>query len=180
MQIDSLCNNRLCLNACKNCSGVYCCGVLERGGTIELPFLTAYDISLIKSFTGMSPDRFCESVVNPATDNNVFLLRTMKTACMFFAPAEGKCRIHAVRPLDCRLFPLDIEKIGEELRWIIYDYKYCCIDDDDLKSLLSYRDRAVSILAEDLQDYATFPIPGMKKLPRKIIGKVRFPNECLR
>ncbi|HEV7859050.1 MAG TPA: YkgJ family cysteine cluster protein [Pyrinomonadaceae bacterium] len=39
--------------------------------------------------------------------------------CAFLGP-EGKCRIYEMRPLDCRLFPLDIIEEQGEYYWCVF------------------------------------------------------------
>lgn len=167
-------NNRGCLEACKGCSGFNCCGSLCKGGKIEPPFLTKHDLSAIKYFTGMKIEDFSETRINPYTGKSVFFLKTNKKQCFFFNPDEGKCKIHAIRPVDCRLFPLDIKKINSHYFWILYSYEHCNLTDEDIPCLLNFRDRAVSILGGELIEYATVPLPGMAKLPQQILGEVRL------
>lgn len=40
--------------------------------------------------------------------------------CAFLERRTGKCRIYDIRPLDCRLFPLDIVEEGGEYYWCVF------------------------------------------------------------
>ena len=120
----------------------------------------------------MKTEDFCDKVKNSITGKINSLMKTNKNACIFFDSTNGKCGIHAVRPVDCRLFPLDIQKVDGKYYWIMYNYKHCKLDDEDQSQLLAYRSKALSLLGNEIKDYATFPIPGMAKLPREIIGEV--------
>jgi len=36
-----------------------------------------------------------------------------------FLSVDQRCRIHSIKPVDCRLFPFDLIKDGEKFLWII-------------------------------------------------------------
>ena len=172
-------NDRGCLEACKNCSGFNCCGVISRGGRIEPPFLTHYDIGQIEAFTGLKQEFFSERVTNPTTGNYVHLLKSRDNACVFFDAHNGKCRIYNVRPIDCRIFPLDIKKVDTKFFWVLYDYAHCHLTQEDELHLLDLRPQALSVLGKDIVDYATFPVPGMEQMAQKIIEEIEVPSECI-
>lgn len=35
---------------------------------------------------------------------------------------DGKCLIHNARPLECKIFPLDLKKINNKINWILWNY----------------------------------------------------------
>jgi len=34
---------------------------------------------------------------------------------------DGKCKIHENRPIECRMYPLDIKRIDGELKWVVWE-----------------------------------------------------------
>jgi Fe-S-cluster containining protein len=168
-----------CLDACRNCSGVYCCGVTRRGGSIEPPFLTRNDIQKIEHFTAKPVKAFADARLNPCTGNTVFFLKTNGSKCVFFNSENGRCQVYGIRPIDCLLFPLDIVKIKKQYFWILYNYKYCNLEETDRPLLLSLREWALPVLADEIHEYATIPVPGMSKLPYEIISEIRLRYECV-
>lgn len=169
----SKCDGRI--SACKQCSGVHCCGVLVEGGTLEPPYLTKQDIENIQYFTGLKIDQFAIRRTNPVTGNTFHKIKVKPNqGCVFFDQNEGKCEIHAYRPMDCRLFPLDIEFRDGKYYWSLFRYVYCNLSKDDWNHLMEYKDIALQILGSELHDYATNPVPGMVKVGYQILTEVRF------
>ena len=161
------------IEACKQCTGFVCCGILKEGGSIEPPYLTKHDIKQIEYHSGLTRERFIIEKKNNVTGNTVFIMQTTSdNGCIFFDSDDGKCRIHSFRPMDCRLFPLDIEIVNNEYYWALFKYKKCGIEDKDLKTLLDYRKVALQILDNSLHDYATYPVPGMRKIGYDILMKL--------
>jgi hypothetical protein len=85
--------------------------------------------------------------------------------CVFFNRKTGLCEIYDCRPVDCRLFPLDIRWINDRYYWALFRYPKCHASImDDLNRLLDFREQALSYLHDELMDYATLPVPGMEKV----------------
>lgn len=161
------------LDTCKSCSGIKCCGNIHRGGALEPPFLCRYDLKRIERYTGLNKNLFTEPWVNPNTGNTILFMKIKKdNKCFFLDPEEGKCRIYAIRPIDCKLFPLDIEKFGDKYYWIQYKYKYCNLSEGDKQWLFNFKDTVVQIFGKELLDYATIRVPGMDKIGYDEIGQV--------
>lgn len=160
------------INACKQCSGINCCGILEEGGNLEPPYLTNFDIQKIEYFTGLLKGQFATERINPLTGNLIYKMRIKPNqGCIFFDQNEGKCEIFSYRPMDCRLFPLDIEFFNETYYWALFKYG-CDISQTDLDHLLNYKDIALKILGDELHDYATYPVPGMSKIGYELLMEV--------
>lgn len=163
-------NDSGALDACHNCSGSKCCGNIKHGGTIEPPFLTSFDVAQIGQFTGLHPDVYSETVTNPHTGNEVrFLKTTSREGCHFLN--EGRCSIHDHRPIDCRLFPLDLRMVEGALTWVIYNYHHCELTERDMEILAKQMETALMALGSEAVDYATVPVPGMMNLPFKVVGR---------
>ncbi len=165
-------NDNGALDACRDCSGAKCCGNIKHGGTIEPPFLTSFDVAQIGNFTGLHADIYSQTVVNPHTGNTVrFLKTTSREGCHFLH--EGRCSIHDHRPIDCRLFPLDLKMVEGELTWVIYNYHHCELTERDMAILAKQMGTALTALGSEAEDYATVPVPGMQNLPYKVVGRAQ-------
>lgn len=161
-----------CLEGCKECSGLDCCGINSQGTFIGPAYLTRYDIRMIEKFTGISRDTFCQTRINPATGNTVFFLKIVNNRCIFLDHCGGLCQIHAIRPIDCRLFPLDIHKINQKFFWVMYNYEFCNLTKMDKIQLLTFKDQALRFLREEIEDYATCDTSGLNKLAMEIICEI--------
>lgn len=82
---------------CGDCSG-QCC---------EMPWLTKEEFRLADQF----PDAI------KFVGETAFLLNHDKCP---FLDRNGKCKIYEMRPLDCRLFPLDIIEENGEYFWCVF------------------------------------------------------------
>ncbi len=161
------------VEACRQCSGVNCCGTLRPGGPVEPPFLTTADINLIEYHTGLRRDQFSNDRVNPVTGDRVSFMQTHEgSGCVFFDKTEGRCGIYRWRPVDCRLFPLDIEKDGDTYYWAIHKHESCRLTPADKRALLKFGKTAVAALREDMHNYATVPVPGMTAVGYDRVGRV--------
>jgi len=161
------------IEACKKCSGYDCCGQITKGGAIEPPFLTQKDIRNIEYYSGLPKDQFCVTRVNTVSKNIINIMKTVQNkGCIFFNKNDGNCKIHSFRPMDCRLFPLDIEIINGRYYWALFNNKKCNLSQKDLLSLLEYRPEALKILGDELYEYASMPVPGMNKIGYQIIMEI--------
>ena len=165
------------IKACKKCSAIDCCGVVKEGGEVEPPYLTQYDIAQIEFFTGLKKEQFANVKRNPVTKKPLYLLRTNQdSGCIFFNADEGKCRIYSLRPIDCRLFPFDVEIVGNEYYWAFFKYKKCSdnVDAEDMRSLHLFKKRALMIFGDELRNYATQPVPGMQKVGYELLERIEL------
>ena len=162
------------IGACKACSGLDCCGLLTEGGIIEPPYLLKKDIENIEYYTGLSSDGFAIKKLNSRTGNFVFIMKTNERGgCVFFNNKTGLCDIYNCRPVDCRLFPLDIRWIDNHYYWALFRYPKCHGSiSHDLKDLFEFREQALAHLSSELMDYATFPVPGMEKIGYTILDEL--------
>ena len=78
-----------------------------RGQCCQMPWLTQDELQIAKQF----PDSI------KFIGETAFILDHDKCA---FLDREGKCRIYEMRPLDCRLFPLDIIEEDGEYYWCVF------------------------------------------------------------
>jgi Fe-S-cluster containining protein len=162
------------LRACRECpSAKVCCTVATQGGQIESPYLLEGDINAIAEALRTPPETFVERRMNLVTRNEIAFVKSKTVqGCRFHNPDTGRCEIYAVRPLDCRLFPLDIAYINGGYHWILWEY--CVLAEDDLQELLKFGQSLLPLLGDSLRDYATAPLPGMARTSFSIIGPISF------
>lgn len=159
------------LEACLICNSPDCCfsGKIEKN--IDPPFLSSFDVARISSTTGLNPESYSNAVVNPFSGKEVRLLKiTPDKQCYFLD--SGKCKIHGHRPIDCRLFPLDIKIQNNTLVWVIYHYDNCNLTERDVALLISQGSQAILSFGLDMEDYATLPLPKMSGIAYTVLGPV--------
>lgn len=160
------------LHACMNCPvNSVCCSVSSRGGVVESPYLMPSDIKAISEMTGLEEQSFVENRINPLTGNVVsFVSPPMGHGCRFHD--GGKCGIYDARPIDCRLYPLDILFKDGSYYWILR--QYCEITHEDLNALIEYGQALLPSIKDHLHDYATVPLEAMDKAPYLLVAPVKF------
>jgi len=92
--------------------------------------------------------------------------------CIFW---NGKCEIYEHRPLDCRLFPFDIDVIDNEFYWIVYS----CNKDSDWKWTEEYlqhleRNPTLHQRLDYLAILNAAPYSEPEKMPFTVLRKVVF------
>ena len=55
----------------------------------------------------------------------------------------------------------------------MFKYDRCKITKKDMYSLLEYKDEALQILGDELRNYATYPVPKMRKIGYKILSELK-------
>lgn len=109
------------LRICQSCRAPNCC-------EIEPPFLTRHDIETIEQGTGIPQKAFALPGQNSSGQTFYQMRAAQNGKCIFYCEETKKCRIYEHRPLDCRLYPLDIDIQDGRFVWIAY--KTCPIKDD--------------------------------------------------
>jgi len=76
----------------------------------------------IENATGVKREEF--SLSRRVSETQEVFLQMRKKAddscCRFYDRASKRCGIYAIRPVDCRLYPLDIKTFDGEYHWILY------------------------------------------------------------
>lgn len=162
------------LHACINCPvNFMCCTVSARGGIVEPPYLIPSEVSAIAAMTGLEEETFVEKRTNTITGNTVsFVSPSEGHGCRFHDAASGKCNIYDSRPIDCRLYPLDVLFQDGKYYWILW--QYCEITPDDLEALLKYGNAILPSMGEHLHDFATVPLDTMDNNPYQIVKEIQF------
>ena len=87
--------------------------------------------------------------------------------CAFFA--NGHCEIYEDRPIDCRLFPVDIrEERDGTLVWVVYTR--LCPAGVDRTGLLEHAERLLPALQGHAREYARMDTRGMDAEPFDVRG----------
>jgi Fe-S-cluster containining protein len=139
------------IKTCKTCLNFECC---KRDGFPVVA--TEREIRKIEDRTGLQRENF---VVEKKYNNGkrlYFLQYTQKGHCIFFdqySSTYKKCKIYSFRPMDCRLFPLDVDLQNGDL--ILIKYNICKGSDFPLDYLVkTAKTRILPFLTSDLQEYA--------------------------
>ena len=66
------------------------------------------------------------------------LLKSNANGCVFRA-SDNSCGIYENRPIDCRIFPLDIIKIEGKYWWALYD-DVCGVEIENIDELVDYEE----------------------------------------
>ena len=149
-------------SSCAGCAKeTNCCARVRPRGRIDCPVLFPRDVEAIERFTGKTPDVF--SSRRRGTRSPARFMRADSRGCFFYR--GNTCTIYAVRPLDCRFFPLDIaeEYPGGRLVWIVYTG--LCPVDFDPRPCLEEAAKVSSWLGKHARDYAAIGVPRMDKQP---------------
>lgn len=169
------------IEACKDCSGIECCGIVAEGGIIEPPYLTIKDIDQIEKVTGIQKENFTIEKTNPNTGSVVYFMKTLKDkGCIFFNGKDGKCEIYSLRPFDCKLFPIDCRSFKgendnqEAYYWSQYKFKKCKLTKKDKSNFNKYKEASTLYLGEEIHDFATYPLPKMEEIGFKKLFKVEY------
>lgn len=98
--------------SCRVCSHTSCC-------KLEPAMLTNEDVKRIQKRTKLEIEDFSRK--RNIDGQKIRFLRRKKDGSCFFLDSENKCSIYKDRPVDCRIFPLDIDVQDGIYKWIYYD-----------------------------------------------------------
>ena len=160
--IDKLGGSDGALSFCARCPSSACCSKIKHGGTVDAPVLLPEEASRIQELSQLSQENFSQDLHDSS-------FRQMRAAngCPFFR--NGRCDIYEVRPVDCRLFPVDImEREDGMLVWIVYT-RICPIRFDP-KRLLQHAESLLPVLQGKARAYARIAMHGMDPEPFVELG----------
>jgi Fe-S-cluster containining protein len=135
---------------CKSCKDFECCK------DVGFPFvLTEMELIKIAKWTGIRKDEFATKVEYGC--NNLWFLRRNEIGhCFFFdgeEPCYKKCKIYPIRPLDCRLFPLDVDLRNGV--FILIKYDFCHGSEGPVENqVFNAKKRILPSLKKELHEYA--------------------------
>ncbi len=156
---------------CKSCKVLQkCCTILKPDGVLGAPFLTEDDKRRIEDYLGQSARSFDQREFDPESGEHLTSIKTRaEGGCIFYK--GNRCQIYDMRPLDCRIFPLDVFKIGTDFYWIIYNT--FCRAALNYKLLQDYGEKLLWHYKVDLEKFASRMEVSPPVLSFEIIGKVR-------
>ena len=146
---------------CKECpASGNCCSRAKPNGEVDSPVLLPKDAEKIEGLTGEKADSF--SLVRNDLSDTLRFLKTGTKGCYFHQ--NGKCGIYQMRPLDCRLFPLDVIETPDG-RIALIAYTRLCPVGFNPKEHLEQAKKLLPELGENIYDFAGMDLPGMDKEP---------------
>ena len=147
---------------CNNCPAhLNCC----TGKTVDPPVLTPNDVERITAKTGLSRDEFCQ----PIPGGHLSTMKAREGACYFYR--QGRCTIYNVRPVDCRIFPFDIDRTTSgELVWIVYSS--ACPNEVDARQYLREVQPLLPLLQPYLEEFASRSSPCMEEHDCHVLSPV--------
>jgi Fe-S-cluster containining protein len=156
--------------ACRTCVSCCCC-------KLEPAVLVRSDIPPIAAATGLKEADFVE---NRAGEVPLLRFNPVR-GCLFLDEKSGKCGIYPVRPLDCRLFPLDI--ISSDARYFLIRYRTntCALDDVPSEELIRTAEEEVfpRLWAEprEFSRFARYENPAgpFTHFPYEILKEINVP-----
>src|SRR5436309_525118 len=86
------------------------------------PDLVAHDLRLISRSPAARNIAFHEDLPEELRPLRK-MARRSSGECIFLTD-DRQCAIYDIRPLDCRLFPLDLTELNGEIWWVIY-HSFC-------------------------------------------------------
>lgn len=161
------------LTSCESCFNRSCCNESGRfASQIPGAFLTDYDIKRISDGTGLDPKEFVNEVIHPITSKPAkYILDLDGIYCKFFDKKANLCSIYEFRPLDCRLFPLDIIFENGKYFWVIYPG--CNYDANNIPNLLHSANQVVlPHLKNYLSEYAGTTMLATDQEDYQVLGEV--------
>lgn len=109
---------------CSSCNQKSCCT------DFAAPMLFPSDLHKLNRI-GKSGNDFVEDIVVENKSIKIIKRKNNSNACVFWDEKKKSCSIYESRPYDCRMFPFDIDWVGNEYRWIVYscnpnsDWSWC-------------------------------------------------------
>ena len=158
---------------CSRCPAhANCCSRVKPGGEVETPILFPDDIKAIEEDTGKKAGQFSEG----RQGNAALWMRSGEAGCYFYQ--SGSCAIYEVRPIDCRLFPMDLwEK--RDGRVMLIAYTRLCPVQFDPKQYLRHAEYLLRRLGHNVKSYARAAAPGMEHEPYIVLGEVKVDGKTI-
>jgi Fe-S-cluster containining protein len=94
-----------------------------------------------------------------------------------FLTEDHLCRIHTIKPVDCRLFPFDLVMNGDKFFWIIREIDCKIIEDEDNleEYLKDFEENIISDFKPYMKDYSLFRFGELaEKFGFRVLREVKF------
>ena len=96
--------------------------------------------------------------------------------CVYFNQKE-LCEIHSDRPVDCRIFPFDVLKIGGKFYWTVWKLKCSILENEEtFEPFLQEHEREIiPKFVEHINDYSQFRLEELlSKYQFKVLREVKI------
>ena len=145
---------------CANCKKENnCCVKVRPNDSVDAPILFSEDIKRIETFIKMNASAFSIQRHEDVNDKTR-IMKFSERGCFFCN--KGICDIYLVRPVDCRLFPVDVkEKDLGSLVWIAYTS--ICPVKFDLNECLKNAVKLLPQLGKNIVEYARIQSPSLER-----------------
>ena len=110
---------------------------------------------------------------NEFNSEKIPLLNKSDKNCIFLK--DNKCSIYQKRPLNCKMFPIDIKRINDKLYWINLDF--CKIPENIESNLNKFENALLKIPRKELDLYVDYSnqTKELRKIEYQIIREVSMP-----
>jgi Fe-S-cluster containining protein len=122
--------------------------------TVDMPILLPFEVEIVATKKKINSKEFCEK----KTTNIYQMNRKTDGSCFFFI--NNSCSIYPFRPLDCRLFPFDIQLIKD--KYVIGYYTNAC-------SLIPTEIEKIEICANHLRPLVALMYPYLSESMSDIV-----------
>ena len=120
--------------------------------------LTEVDLATLRHALGVARDDISNTRPHSLTGEPIRQAIPNKDGYCSFLTTEHRCRIYQYRPLDCRLYPLDIRWENGKWYWMVYVWEECPLSGfDSFEGAMIRAEREIIPLftVEELRLYAT-------------------------
>ena len=100
-------------NLCESCSSKPCCT------NCDSPFLFEQDLINLSKINKSGTKYVGENHIN-SNKQKVLRKKSNSNQCIMWDEKNNHCSIYEHRPFDCRMFPFDIMKYGNDFFWVVY------------------------------------------------------------
>ena len=161
---------------CSDCPSK-CCVFTE--GRVTEALLSPKEIKKIELATGRSD--FYEKNKSDYYDVPYYRFKiTTEGCCPFYNLNKGICTIYEVRPIDCRMYPLDFEQIDDDIdgedTWIVYDCPLSRqLDDEALEKMMNDFEKNSADEIEAIEYSGSERIVNFESThPFRVLRKMRY------
>ena len=158
---------------CGNCNHKNCCT------DSAVPLVFPKELDLIKK--NYSYSDYLKTIEINGESVTAIKKKENSTECVFWNSSTGGCKIYEFRPMDCRLYPFDIQYVDGSYHWIVYscnensDWSWSEIQLKSLECSVGFDDLMTNI--DFFSEHTKMILPTeSKKTPYTILRKVNWKN----
>lgn len=94
-----------------------------------------------------------------------------------FLTADQLCRIHTIKPIDCRLFPFDLITDGDKFFWVIREIDCQILKDEDMfeEYLGDFEENIIPGFEPHMEPYALFRFDELAEMSNfRVLREVKL------